>query len=132
MKNQIDNPIINSAFLEPTQHFIFDEKGITSEVARGRRPSGVYIPVPKTKERNNQLELQKMSSSWTNETFRENEFVNKIRNNVANWRKSNYEGTTSVTRKLLEHWQRDDRERKFFFCQIEALETAIPQTSKNP
>ncbi|MBP9759779.1 MAG: DEAD/DEAH box helicase family protein [Candidatus Pacebacteria bacterium] len=125
MNNQIDNPIINSAFKEPTRHFVFDESGITSETKSGRRPSGVYAPVPKAKSRQQKLELENVSTTWTNETFRENDFVNRIRDKVSQWRLSQYEGSTNVTKRLLEHWQREERERRFFFCQIEALETII-------
>ena len=32
---------------------------------------------------------------------------------------------TRTTRLLLDHWSSPDRERRLFFCQIEALETAI-------
>ena len=34
-------------------------------------------------------------------------------------------GVTATTRQLLDYWTDADRERKLFFCQIEALETAI-------
>ena len=34
-------------------------------------------------------------------------------------------GITNVTRQLLEYWKNSDRERKLFFCQMEAMETAI-------
>jgi type III restriction enzyme len=34
-------------------------------------------------------------------------------------------GIRRTTRRLLEYWQNPERERKLFFCQIEALETAI-------
>ena len=34
-------------------------------------------------------------------------------------------GATSTTRRLLAYWTNPDRERKLFFCQIEAVETAI-------
>ena len=37
-------------------------------------------------------------------------------------------GVTSTTRRLLEYWTSAEREKKFFFCQIEALETAIYMT----
>ena len=36
-----------------------------------------------------------------------------------------YVGTTATTRHLLEYWNDEERERRLFFCQIEALETAI-------
>jgi type III restriction enzyme len=32
---------------------------------------------------------------------------------------------TRTTAKLLDYWTRPDRECRLFFCQIEALETAI-------
>ena len=66
-----------------------------------------------------------VDSTWTEETLRENEFVNKIRERVTAWRDEGYLGVTKVTRTLLEHWKREERERRFFFCQIEALETLI-------
>lgn len=125
MDEQIKNPIINSAFKEPTEHFVFDDSGITHHTATGRRPSGVYAPVPKAKSHQQKLALENISTTWTNETFRENTFVNRIREKVAAWRNARYEGATNVTKKLLEHWQREERERRFFFCQIEALETLI-------
>ncbi len=36
-----------------------------------------------------------------------------------------YPGVTRTTRRLLEYWQRPDRDRRLFFCQLEAVETAI-------
>ncbi len=47
----IDNPILNSPFREPARHFRFDEDGITSEIAEGRRRSTYFVPIakPKTK-----------------------------------------------------------------------------------
>ncbi len=41
------------------------------------------------------------------------------------WRQGGYAGITKTSARLLEYWQRPDREKRFFFCQIEALETAI-------
>ena len=42
----IDNPILNSPFAEPARHFRFDDDGITSEIAEGRRRSTYLIPIP--------------------------------------------------------------------------------------
>ncbi len=39
MADLIDNPVINSPFMEPQRHFRFAENGITDEVAPGRRSS---------------------------------------------------------------------------------------------
>ena len=33
----IENPILNSPYREPSRHFQFDDDGITSEIAEGRR-----------------------------------------------------------------------------------------------
>jgi len=33
----IENPVLNSPYLEPTRHFVFDEDGITDEIAESRR-----------------------------------------------------------------------------------------------
>ena len=35
------------------------------------------------------------------------------------------ENATNVTRELLNHWTREDKERRLFFCQREAVETII-------
>jgi hypothetical protein len=35
----IENPIINSPFTEPDQHFRFTDEGITNEIVAGRRIS---------------------------------------------------------------------------------------------
>ncbi|MHB8762910.1 MAG: DEAD/DEAH box helicase family protein [Deferrisomatales bacterium] len=41
------------------------------------------------------------------------------------WRKKGYDGASTVTRELLRHWTRDDRPRRLFFCQLEAVETIL-------
>jgi len=51
--------------------------------------------------------------------------VNKLRADVKRWRNAGWEGATNVTKDLLRHWQRRDRPRRFFFCQLEAAETII-------
>ena len=42
------------------------------------------------------------------------------------WRNGRYtDDVTRVTARLLKHWRAQDRHRRLFFCQIEALETLI-------
>src|SRR5579863_10506828 len=120
----IENPIINSPFEEPTRHFYFGETGITDKTVESRRLSAYFVPIPPSKKRSGHEQLV-LGTEWTKDRQRENKFINDIRAAVAKWRLSRYDGVTSTTRSLLEHWQRPDRERKLFFCQIEALETAI-------
>jgi len=59
--------------------------------------------------------------------FMEIPLVNQIRPRVGAWREAGYPGVTGITKRLLEHW-RDPAERgdtRFFFCQLEAIETLI-------
>ena len=58
--------------------------------------------------------------------------VNKIRQRVARWRDQGYKGTTRTTRLLLDHWKSEDRQRRLFYCQIEAAETIIWLTEALP
>jgi type III restriction enzyme len=51
--------------------------------------------------------------------------VNDIRRRVALWRKGGYVSVTSTTARLIAYWTDPNREKKLFFCQNEALETAI-------
>ncbi len=119
----IENPILNSPFEEPRRHFRFSEEGITDEIVAARRVSSYFIPIPRPKKKNpRQLAFE---TEWTADRIEENKFINQVRKRVALWRKGGTLGMTRTTARLLEYWQRPDRERKLFFCQIEALETAI-------
>jgi type III restriction enzyme len=51
--------------------------------------------------------------------------VNALRDDLRRWRKANYEGATQATKTLLNHWAREDRPRRLFFCQREAVETIV-------
>ena len=110
----VDEPVINSPYEESKYHWVIEEgQPIKKE---GRRPSGYFLR-PKT--------LPEGQKTLFEEEFIENELVNKIREKVKAWRERGYPGVTPITRQLLEHWQRPDREIKLFFCQIEAAETII-------
>ncbi len=119
----IENPILNSPFEEPRRHFKFTEDGITDEIFEARRVSQYFIPIPRPKKKSaKQLSFE---TQWTADRIEENRLINQIREAVAKWRKGGYVGITKTTARLLEYWKRPERERKLFFCQIEALETAI-------
>jgi type III restriction enzyme len=119
----IENPILNSPYTEPLRHFKFSDDGITNDIEEKRRVSSYFIPVPRAHNRNPQQ--LRFETEWTADRIEENKFINRIRERVALWRQGGYLGITNVTRRLLGYWRRDERERKLFFCQIEALETAI-------
>jgi type III restriction enzyme len=118
----IENPILNSPFEEPLRHFKFDDEGITNEISESRRDSMYFVPIPRSKKRGGQTEFE---TEWTQDRIEENKAVNRIRQRVAIWRKGGHTGVTPVTLRLLQYWSNPEREKKLFFCQIEALETAI-------
>lgn len=119
----IENPIINSPFDEPTRHFRFTDEGITNEIDDGRRTSSYFVPIAKPKKKGAQQ--LPFDTEWTQDRIEENKLVNDIRRRVALWRKGGYVGVTPTTARLLTYWTDPTREKKLFFCQNEALETAI-------
>ena len=119
----IENPIINSPYLEPKRHFVFDQDGITNEIAEARRRSAYFVPVPRArKQASRQLELV---TEWTLDRIRENREINEIRAKVQLWRRRGYPDVTPTTRALLDYWNDPDRDNPVLFCQREAAETAI-------
>ena len=120
----IENPVINSAFKEPTCHFRFSDEGITDEIVESRRTSAYFIPIAPPKKKGKQDKLS-FETEWTQDRVKENRFINRVRERVKIWRNGGYVGVTRATNRLLEYWNDPSRERKLFFCQIEALETII-------
>lgn len=125
-KLKMQNPIINSPYLEPTKHFKADERGISDEIIEIRRPSARYVSaMPRTRKRDRQLSMNLAEGAFSAEMQEDNEFINKIRFLIGEWRKKEYPGITKTSRDLLNYWQDENRENKLFFCQIEAMETLI-------
>jgi type III restriction enzyme len=117
----IENPILNTPFAVPARHFRFDDEGITDDAVDGRRPSSYFMPIPKAKKKGGQL----VFDEWTGDRIEENRLINQIRERVARWRELDWPSITPTTRSLLEYWTNSERERPLFFCQVEAMETAI-------
>ena len=119
----IENPVINSPFVEPVKHFVTTADGtVTGEIEPRRRPSEFFVPVARPKKLSGQLTLDAFGGPKRQQP---NEIVNEIRQAVARWRIQDYPHITSTTRDLLDHWRDEDRERRLFFCQLEAAETAM-------
>lgn len=111
----IDKLIINSPYEEPSKHWHYDRERRLFSLIEGRREAG-YVKATES------------SRSFDDPgIFIPIELVNKIRPRVEAWRKSGYLGVTGITKRLLEHWQdlNERREMRFFFCQLEAIETLI-------
>lgn len=113
---QVPEPIINSPYDEPKQHWNIVE-GEQPQLLSGRRPALYFYRDPK---------------ATTGKDYRgdrgvpiELKLVNLIRARVKAWRDAGYPGVTRTTRDLLQWWTRDGREVRLFFAQIEAAETVI-------
>ena len=116
VKTTIDRLIINSPYEEPQRYWRYDRETRTFDLVEGkRRPAGYVVALGESRAFDDPG------------IFVEIPLVNRIRPRVAAWRKAGYPGVTSITKRLLEHW-RDPEEfdaRRFFFCQLEAVETLI-------
>jgi type III restriction enzyme len=120
----IENPILNSPYDVPARHWRITDEGITDEPVEGRRISAYFVPVPPPRRRAaGQMTLE--SAGLTAERMEDNVFINRVREHVDAFRASGYRGVTPVTRELLDQWTDSGRERRLFFCQIEAMEAAI-------
>ena len=80
------------------------------------------MPIPASKVRGRQLELE---TQWTRDRIEENARINRVRERITAWRSLGWPGVTATSRRLLKYWTGEQRERPLFFCQVEALETAI-------
>jgi hypothetical protein len=90
---------------------------------RRRSPDQLLLcPHRAAKKEGKQLAFE---TEWTQDRIEENWRVNRIRQRVAIWREGRYPGVTPTTARLLQYWTDPTREKKLFFRQIEALETAI-------
>ena len=115
MSTTIDQLIINSPYEEPSHYWSYDRETRSFAQKEGRRPAGYII-------------ASEGSKSFDDPgIFVEIPLVNKIRPRIKAWREAGYPGVTGITKRLLEHWHnKEEREyRRFFFCQLEAIETLI-------
>ena len=120
------SPILNNPYEEPRLYYDTDMEGNLdySHVIEGRRPFTTSIDiVPKGHE-----QMQMFGGSDFESTDANAAFINEIRTQVKQWRDSNYNGVTRITRELLNYWFKNPERQwhlQLFFCQREAIETAI-------
>ena len=127
-----EHPILNSPYEEPARHHALDELGqpLNQPPVQGRRPSALISPVPAARK---QSKRAKQDDLFDQEEADNQQYtlaiINEIRRYVSAWRRLKNPadwGVTPVTQRLLKYW----REHEFatvrpFFCQLEAVETAI-------
>lgn len=123
--NAVENPIINSPYEEPQQHWHIQE-GKPPEKRPGRRPASYFLRVPEKAARGRRGATQ---SDMFEEEAKGSEYLldvaNLLRQRVQEWREAEYAGATKVTRELLELWRAPGRLQPLFFAQLEATETVI-------
>ena len=112
---EVPNPILNSPFYEPAEHWNIVE-GEEPQRLPGRRRAMYFYRDPSGKP-----------DSFGREagTAIELVLVNRIRRQVKAWRDQGYPGASRTTLDLLQWWRRDGRQRPLFFAQLEAAETII-------
>lgn len=132
-------PILNSPYEAPARHWELDESGQpTQKILNYRRPASFITPVPLPKKGDVQATLP-ISKKADQISAPDQEYqiarINEIRSHVTAWRNlpKNKWRVTPVSARLLEYW----RTHKFsgirpYFCQLEAVETAIWLTEVAP
>ncbi len=112
---KIDKLIINSPYAEPTQFWEYIRDTREFVLQSGRRPAGYIVASESSKTFDDPG------------TFIEIKLVNTIRPRIEKWREQGYPGVTGITKRLLQHWQdlEERKDKRFFFCQLEAIETLI-------
>jgi len=114
-RTTIDRLIVNSPYEEPRRHWRYDRATQLFDLVEGRRPAGYVVASPDSRGFDDPG------------VFVEIPLVNRIRPRVADWRRAGYPGVSSITKRLLEYWHDPEEfeSRRFFFCQLEAVETLI-------
>jgi type III restriction enzyme len=138
-----DRPILNSPYDRPVRHWELDEHGQpTHRITESRRRADFVTPIPKPKKRAsapNQKAMvfdEGLGLSSATQAYDPTSIINELRQLVDQWRdlpNPNQWQVTPETARLLQHW----RHHAFsgirpFFCQIEAVETAIWLTEVAP
>lgn len=128
----VERVVICDAYAEPDRHYQLLPGG-RSKLVEGRRSSVRYQASAKDTKGGIGGIVGKEAGLFEDllpSLEQQNEFVNQLRDEVRSWRQDGYPETALVTRRLLEWWFERDEERRaegkrFFFCQQEAMETAI-------
>lgn len=139
-----DTPILNAPYGYPGRHWELDGDGQpTNRVLDSRRRSELVTPVPKPRKRrrsrNDQGALPLDASgglSTTEQEYNPTPIINEIRTHVDAWRRlpnPDHWRVTPETAQLLHHWRNHPFQGiRPFFCQVEAVETAIWLTEVAP
>src|SRR2546425_5631631 len=138
-----DHPILNSPYDYPARHWELDEQGQpTQRVIDSRRRAEFITPIPKPRKRTGSDAQQQLvfdegkGLSTPAQQYDHTAMINAVRQQVEQWRRlphPNQWQVTPETTRLLQHWrQHQFSNTRPFFCQVEAVETAIWLTEVAP
>ena len=133
-----EQPVLNSPYEYPTQHWELDGQGQpTQQIIDSRRRVAFITPIPKPRKRKRQLELalgEGQGLSTSQQRYDPTSIINALRRQVDQWRRlPNPARVTPETARLLQHWRHHTFNTiRPFFCQVEAVETAIWLTEVAP
>lgn len=138
-----DHPILNSPYEYPSRHWELDSEGQpTQQIVESRRRAEFITPIPKPKKLKrvgNQSEIvfdEGKGISTKEQQYDPTSIINEVRGHVRTWRNlpnPNQWQVTPETQRLLQHWRHHEFSGvRPFFCQVEAVETAIWLTEVAP
>lgn len=130
-----EQPILNSPYECPLRHWELDDQGQpTQKVIDARRRAEFITPIPKPKKRKTSQQQELVFDEGAGLSTKEQQYdptsiINEVRQQVDRWRvlanPSEWQ-VTPETARLLHHWRHHDFAGvRPFFCQVEAVETAI-------
>lgn len=133
-------PVLNSPYGYPGRHWELDDRGQpTGEIVEGRRKASFITPIPSAKKKTKAqaaLPLGAGQAANDDQQYLLASTINDIRSHVDEWRSRPNPatwGVTPETARLLQHWRSYDfKGARPFFCQVEAVETAIWLTEVGP
>ena len=126
-----EEPILNSPYVKPDQHWELKFGVPTDNIVQHRRPSEHIVPVPPSQAQSTQprMNLGVSGISTSDQEYDPTPIINDIRRRVDRWRSipdRRKWGVTPETARLLEHWRSHEHiGLRPFFCQVEAAETII-------
>ncbi len=136
-----EKPILNSPYEYPARHWELDATGQpTQRIVETRRRAEFITPIPKARKqraapKQDSLLFDEGLSTQTQQ-YAHTAIINGVRQEVDKWRSlpnSNDWRVTPETARLLQHWRHHDYSSlRPFFCQVEAVETAIWLTEVAP
>ena len=125
-------PILNSPYGYPSRYWELDKTGQpTQQIIETRRPAEFITPIPKPKKQKGaqQAALLFDDALSTQAQQYHSAIINSVRTEVDKWRalkSPNDWRVTPETARLLQHWRHHEFSGvRPFFCQVEAIETAI-------